>query len=190
MMELVSRTPFESLAARIKADNEIRDHQIECLEKIIIAYSYIMCVLESSPRPITAKDIITVNEFIDKVTKEKNKKAKNKNSEYWIEDYSLGVYIWANYCYIKDSDGERRRSVYDRLINKSSYWQDWKEQNPEAKKDLTFYRLQEDLWDQGKGEIRCDRLVDFVKNYPWAFPPNVFELHKEMVALDSTEAPA
>ncbi|MBI2676448.1 MAG: hypothetical protein HYX21_00630 [Candidatus Yanofskybacteria bacterium] len=184
-LALVKSTSFEKLVARIKADNEIRDRHIKILEKIMIAYSYIMCMLESNSRRITADDVRTVNGFIVDVIYQKNNKARNQACNSWTDDYYLKEYLWAKCSYVRDSNGERRLWHNDKLLGKSSHWQVFIEQNPESKKLLTFYRLQEELWDSGAQSFCYDKLPDFVKNYPWIFPPNIAELHKEMVQLEN-----
>ncbi|MBI2057513.1 MAG: hypothetical protein HYT63_00815 [Candidatus Yanofskybacteria bacterium] len=187
-LALVKSTPFEKLAAKINADNEIRDRHIKMLEDIMIAYSYIMCVLESSSRLITADDVRVINGFIVDVIDQKNKKTRSQKEkdEFWIEDYYAEQYIWTKCSYYRDSGGEHRRVHYDVLLGKSSYWQNFREQNPESKKLLTLYRLQEELWDGGAPQsFRYDKLPDFVKNYPWVFPPNVAEIHKELIGLEN-----
>ena len=189
-LNLVKRTPFEALADRIKADNEIRDRRISCLEKIMIAYSYITCMLESNPRSIAIDDINAVNNFI---IGEKNKKAKEAaNKEFDVFHLELpqeNTFLWAKVYYqVMAKEYNNRHKSYktrDELLFKSSHWDWWRKQSQESEKPITLYRLQEELWDTEKLLFRYDKLPDFVKNYPWAFPPNVAELHKKLIEMET-----
>jgi len=198
LLDLVKRTPFEKLADIIRADNEIRDRHISCLQKIMIAYSYITCVLESNPRSIAIDDTAIVNKFIDEVVGEKNKKVKEAANEdfdiFHLELPYENTFLWAKICYqVRVAKGynssHKRYETRDELLFKSSHWDWWRKQNQKSEKPLTTHRLQEDLWDVDKMLFRYDKLPDFVKNYPWAFPPNVAELHKELIEREKSQAP-
>ena len=187
---LVQKTPFEALVDKIKANNEVRDRHISCLERIMTAYSYVMCVLEASLHRITINDIDNVNNFIDEILEEKNKKVKlaanNNDKTYYLEQRENDTSIWVSVYYSRQNS---RYQPNDILLFKSSHWDWWRKQSQESEKPITLYRLQEELCDTEKLLFRYDKLPDFVKNYPWAFPPNVAELHKELIEREESQAP-
>lgn len=187
--DIVQKTSFEEFAAKVEDENKLRNRHIEILERIMKAYSYVRCVWSSNLRALTSDEVNAINNFIDTVIAEKNEKTKSGLKNYepaFTKDWYQDSYLWAYCGYYKWADGAKaqRNAKEDNLIDKSSYWQSFRENKPESQKPLTGYRLQEDLWDSEKGGIKYYRLPEFVENYPWAFPPNVVELHREMVARE------
>ena len=185
-LDLVGSTSFEALADKIKAENKIRDYHIGVLKKIMTAYSYVICVLESNCRTLTKEEVNAVFKFIHEIVYPKNKKTEDATKNdycFYRVDYYIDSFVWAYCSFFKESNEASRRFGSDKTIGKSPYWKEWRDQRPESKKPLTSYHLQEDLWDSETQSIRYGRLPDFVKNYPWAFPPNVVELHRELVEM-------
>ncbi|HEY4484272.1 MAG: hypothetical protein A2915_03855 [Candidatus Yanofskybacteria bacterium RIFCSPLOWO2_01_FULL_41_34] len=186
LSNMVKNTPFETLAEKIKTENRIRDYHIRALEKIMTAYSYVICVLESNCRTLTKEEVNAVFKFIHEIVYPKNKKTEDATKNdycFYRVDYYIDSFVWAYCSFFKESNEASRRFGSDKTIGKSPYWKEWRDQRPESKKPLTSYHLQEDLWDSETQSIRYGRLPDFVKNYPWAFPPNVVELHRELVEM-------
>lgn len=184
-LNLVKLTAFEAMAAKVAADNKIRDRHIGWLEIIMSAYSYIMCVLEASPHPMTLDDVTGTIKYLEVMVK-KNDRIKNDYcaGHFRIKaECLLSDYLWkqTGYFHLKGEKIERRFNQ-DILLNKSAYWDQWRKTTSlGSEKPLTTYRLHEDLWDAERQRMRYDKLLDFIKHYPWAFPPNVVELHKELV---------
>lgn len=193
-LNIVKLTAFEALAVKVSNDEKGRKNQMSLLLSIMRAYSYLTCVIGVDPRPVTLDEInSTIRHITLVVTKENEriKKSANSHTGFSIKaEYFPDSYIWTRTGYYKTGGSGSEilrgdaRCPDDILFSQSLYWNEWKKSHSNSEEPLDAERLQRDLWDSERQFIKDYLLGDFIRHYPWVFPPNVVELHKEMVARE------
>ena len=175
---MVKSTPFEELCNRINKKNSLRDLHVGILKDIMLAYSFMRCVLDLENIPISSEDIyITTTEITNRL--------KSPSQKY--PEVDMTVYVW-DAKYVRDAIA-KKKSAYFKNQLRLDYLSRIKLRGynfEETDSPFTRIALQENLWDPNNRRFDPEKLGDYVKKYNWAFPPNVQELLDEVLKEKET----